>query len=433
MQERLTPLGFRPVSKEAEADWRVFRPKDRVFGLQPMEILVSFQEARVSAIKFFFHSRGDQGVLSETDFRSLVTQACEGVTHWAGTTGQPRREERRAERQYVSGRTWIRGDLQLDMEWAWSTGEDKRDFRSEYLKAVLQLHDPSKRAVILSGYRQRDSGATGIKLLTLPELRKRVERRLNSDVVIPGVPMVDQGEKGYCAVATVERLLRFYGLAVDQHTLAQWAGSDAERGTEPQALIGALRRMASQTRLRVVALRDLEATSDWRDGHLIVRMPKNLLDLIRVYNRLARREKAPELTAANLSKSGSIANVYRMMIPELLRQAKLSDEAGRNRFMMDVQQFIDAGVPLVWGVTVGLVSEKEIVFSGSRRGARPGNRGEPVLEGHLRLITGYNSKTGEILYSDTWGVGHEEKRMPLNDAWMITEGLYAVIPSHIRL
>jgi hypothetical protein len=43
--------------------------------------------------------------------------------------------------------------------------------------------------------------------------------------------MVDQGDKGYCVVASVERVMRYYGAAVDQHELAQVANSDAAIGT----------------------------------------------------------------------------------------------------------------------------------------------------------------------------------------------------------
>ena len=102
-------------------------------------------------------------------------------------------------------------------------------------------------------------------MLTLSEMRKRVERRANGDVVIPNVPTVDQGENGYGAVATVERLLRFYGDPVDQHTMAQLAGSDADKGTNPDALVAALRRMASQTKLKVAGVRDSEANAEWRE------------------------------------------------------------------------------------------------------------------------------------------------------------------------
>lgn len=46
----------------------------------------------------------------------------------------------------------------------------------------------------------------------------------------------------------------------------------------------------------------------------------------------------------------------------------------------------------------------------------------------MRLIIGYNRKEGELLYSDSWGRGHEEKRMALDDAWAITTNLYAIKP-----
>jgi hypothetical protein len=39
--------------------------------------------------------------------------------------------------------------------------------------------------------------------------------------------------------------------------------------------------------------------------------------------------------------------------------------------------------------------------------------------GHLRLIIGYNTAKGELLYTDSWGPGHDLKRMSLEDAWLM--------------
>ena len=67
--------------------------------------------------------------------------------------------------------------------------------------------------------------------------------------------------------------------------------------------------------------------------------------------------------------------------------------------------------------------------------------------GHLRLITGYgissdgqtNSRSRKkssrqalsmILFSDTWGRGHEVKKMETADAWAITSGLYYIEPDN---
>jgi hypothetical protein len=48
----------------------------------------------------------------------------------------------------------------------------------------------------------------------------------------------------------------------------------------------------------------------------------------------------------------------------------------------------------------------------------------------MRLIIGYNTKTQEILYTDSWGEGHELKHMKADDAWTITSTLTVIEPMH---
>jgi hypothetical protein len=78
-----------------------------------------------------------------------------------------------------------------------------------------------------------------------------------------------------------------------------------------------------------------------------------------------------------------------------------------------VQSHVDDGVPLLWSVMLGIVPEQ---------------KAPQGFGGHMRLIIGYNSKSSEILYSDSWGPGHELKRMPAVDAWTITTGLNTIEP-----
>ena len=74
---------------------------------------------------------------------------------------------------------------------------------------------------------------------------------------------------------------------------------------------------------------------------------------------------------------------------------------------------VDAGQPLVWLVILGIVPEEN---------------GSQSAGGHMRLINGYNETTKEIVYTDSWGAGHEKKRMSYDDAWAITSGLVAMVP-----
>ena len=46
----------------------------------------------------------------------------------------------------------------------------------------------------------------------------------------------------------------------------------------------------------------------------------------------------------------------------------------------------------------------------------------------MRLIIGYNQKTREVLYTDTWGAGHELKRMPMDRAFAITHDAFYLRP-----
>jgi hypothetical protein len=47
----------------------------------------------------------------------------------------------------------------------------------------------------------------------------------------------------------------------------------------------------------------------------------------------------------------------------------------------------------------------------------------------MRLIIGYNDTKKEIIFSDSWGAGHEMKRMAAPDASAATMGLYLLQPA----
>ena len=47
----------------------------------------------------------------------------------------------------------------------------------------------------------------------------------------------------------------------------------------------------------------------------------------------------------------------------------------------------------------------------------------------MRLVIGYNLKTDEIIYTDSWGPGHEFKRMSAANAYTATMHLITLKPS----
>ena len=109
--------------------------------------------------------------------------------------------------------------------------------------------------------------------------------------------------------------------------------------------------------------------------------------------------------------------VYREMDPALLKEVRLKRDAQLANFKATINKSVANGVPLSWGCILGVAKEKPEVKG---------------FGGHFRLIIGYNDRTQEILYTDTWGAGHELKRLSLADAWMITIGLYSLQPSDLH-
>ena len=49
--------------------------------------------------------------------------------------------------------------------------------------------------------------------------------------------------------------------------------------------------------------------------------------------------------------------------------------------------------------------------------------------GHMRLIIGYNEDEKKLIFTDSWGAGHEMKKMRLEHAYRATTGLYTVTPT----
>ena len=49
--------------------------------------------------------------------------------------------------------------------------------------------------------------------------------------------------------------------------------------------------------------------------------------------------------------------------------------------------------------------------------------------GHMRLIIGYNDQTDEIIFTDSWGAGHEFKKMKMSHAYQASLGLFVLKPT----
>ena len=138
---------------------------------------------------------------------------------------------------------------------------------------------------------------------------------------------------------------------------------------------------------------------------------RDILGLVKDYNRIAKRDHASLIP--DPGSSIDVPAIYAAMQPAVLKEARTHNKSDLARFQRTAQMHIDQGIPLLWSVQLGMVAEPGLPQASG---------------GHMRIIIGYNSKTQEILYSDSWGAGHELKRMKADDAWTITTALMSIEP-----
>lgn len=375
--------GFEWVSNSHEALSNT-QPNLSIFSLPITQALARFENEKLKGLEFDFYTRGDAGEISKEKFQELLGKAREALSRHTGQKPNAlRKDPRSAAKADVI--TWQTPAAYYELVYSSVREVKSRNipFRAEFIR--LQVTAP---AVSGLGGAQKKSFSPSAHVKKMP----------TGDVWIEGVPMVNQGQKGYCVVASVERVLRYFGGDIDSNELAQVGNSTAAAGTSVGEMFDSLKKMGNRLRIRVRTLEQM-------DGRAVE-------ELVNDYNRLAKREKFPPVSLQG--QVIDITSLFSQMRPELIVRLQNKSEAGSKKLLRSVQSEIDKGYPLLWSVMLGIVPEKSLNQTG--------------VGGHMRLIIGYNANTSELLYSDSWGAGHELKRLGLAEGCAITTGLFSIEP-----
>lgn len=394
VEEPFKAMGFMWTSATKDSA-RAANPGLALRNRRVWEVIARFPGGKLSELTLNLYNRGDSGELGEREFEELRDAEIAAITSFTGKQHLPL-PKNAASAVKAEGVEWVVDGSTYTMEWS-ITKESRTKFRPEFIRLTV-APTPARRPIgsatpSTSSQRQATKKFVG---------REHVERLPDGDVRLKDVPMVDQGQKGYCVVASAERVMRFYGVDVDQHELAQMANSNAKEGTSPAAMLASLKGLTARLGVRAKSLYELfESDTDF-------------LKLIEDYNRLANRAKE-EKKKVYFGKPGTtdMGDCYRQMDLDLFKQLRMKEKADFEKFRREIQRGVAEGIPLLWSVVLGLVPEHGL---GQASG------------GHMRLVIGYNTKTNEIIYSDSWGAGHEQKRMGCEDAWTITTGLSTIQP-----
>ncbi len=350
-----------------------------VLGAPAYEATLEFSADKLAAVSISIWNKGDaEKPLSKAAYDETVSKSVAALDTALKSRGRDLGKSG-AGAAKISRWRWETPDTLAQLEH--SSGRDEyRDFSADFIRLRLV----AKGAKL-------ESAATPTSRLGAASLTTRVKKMENGDVYIDGVPMVDQGEKGYCAVASTERVMRYYGIQVDQHELAK-AADTSQYGTRPQDFEDSIHRMQGRFKIRV---KDL-ITFDQRDYE---KMVDN-------YNREAKKAGG---------RQWEPGMYYFEFNPDIMREARCRGGAFE-KFRGMIVNATSRGVPLLWALSLGRYPET-------------GHENPQGGGGHMRTIIGYNSKTDEVIFTDSWGAGHELKKMKGRDACAATNGLYLVEPS----
>ena len=347
-----------------DASYRLYPADDaRVFGRRPYSIAMSAQDGKPVALNFVFANKGDSVGLFER-----------------GRPGERTPRPAKLLRDYR--RAIGEDDRALDsaLEELFGPAEPERTGSAGQLQEKSRRRDWNGHALLLVGVRDEYvalrivppselDGASRPERVPAKELKTRlaaqVERRANGDVVIRDIPMVDQGPKGFCVPATMERMLRHLGIPADMYLLAMAANTDPGGGT-------------------------------------------TVPDVVAAVNRTAQRHGRRIVTLTGSPKSGDVAEWIEAGIPLLwaIDTSTAIDDLINERAKERLQ-------------VTDWAAWKDSLKS-ARRDARKLARAADG--GHVCLVTGFNKDTGEIAISDSWGPEYAERWITQEEAAAISQG-----------
>ena len=336
--------------------------------LKPREIDWMWDEKKEhpESLLVILYNKGDDGPIDKKEFNTRVTDAQEALNTLTGVAG--RKKAVSTSESGVKLKAWV---------WEWENGA-----------AMMEAHDHGKK---------KDYEAEFIRLRFAPDmaglerggaadagnrrsLKEKVQRTPEGDVWIDGIPMVDQGSKGYCLPATVARVFAHYGMdGVDMHALASLCDTEAGGGTTLSGMLSALETIGRRFHVKAVPIVDKSKRPTTEE-------------IVEAYNKMARRKGKAELPGFSGVVDRDMDAAVDRFDMEILEASFPVKKAAMKKWFRDIYKNIDAGVPVLW-----------------------------AIPGHMRMIMGYNEQDGVIYYSDTWGAGHEKKKMTNLKAYMITQ------------
>ncbi len=207
------------LRKSADEDGMMSIPYDgKLFDEDVKELRIYYKHDKITRLSIFLMNKGDSAAdtKSQARFSRKLKREDRSLSNYLNS-----RLGKGSEGYYGFGKA-----QKKILFWEFDSGMLVMDFTpNEY----IVMH------IVPQGAISKTKKATRKRTITA-DLSRNVVKGKNGDVYIKNIPMVDQGDKGYCATAMLERLFRYYGITdMDMHRIAQLANTQYGGGTNMAA------------------------------------------------------------------------------------------------------------------------------------------------------------------------------------------------------
>lgn len=351
-----------------QAGYRSYPPPEaRFLGARPFSQSMLAEGGKPSGLSFVFANKGDaiDSVPGQPDNRSASA----------------RRAELRANRKAIeqdaetleAALTALLGD---PVKGSLGSGREMREkgLRWDWQGHSFLLASPRGEYTALRIVATDAVDAGGAPRVSDAEMKEqltsRIERRVNGDVILKDIPMVEQGPKGYCVPATWERAMRYMGIPADMYVLAMAGDTDAGGGTSTDDLAWAVKSAVSGA---------------------------------------GRRMESPRVKF----KPGGVAKFIDEGLPVMWAMFSTKEfNAAADGRIEDRKTMTDAGA---WGESLEEAREASEDWP------------KDAKSGHVCMIIGYNEQSGEVALSDSWGPEFVERWVTIEEAEAVSQDRFYLI------
>lgn len=352
----------------------------RIGNHKSYETIMRFKDDRLSELRMSLYNRDDAGEMSENDFKKKMDSVIQTIDEISHVQGQDISKLNVSLDPDLKTIVWVAEPTAIRLDYA--TNDEKGEF------ANLTLSKGNKSVT------PESLGGAHAVSIDPQVLQAHVKTNAAGDFWVE-IPMLSSVNEAYCGPVTLERIFRYYGLDISEYEVAKMVHKKTGQGVDPSFLFKQIQSIRAPLGIHAVSLKqwDMDET----------------IKIFDEYNELAKKVKKPSLRMPD--EDFNIDIVYAQMDLETFLASRRKHEAEIKQLMATVSERIRMGAPICWGVMLGLVNEEP--------------KGPHIVHGHLRIIIGFNEKTSEILYTDSWGYRHELKRMSLANAYAITLHMFS--------